>query len=155
MRRALVLPALAAALLLAGCAPTVSLRPAPHATSVGCAGVVVRMPKTIGTAALRPTDAQGTAAWGTPASVTLTCGVVPPVTTDCTTIDGVDWLTQQRTIDGADWRVFTSYGRDPSTQVLVNPNAVLTDTVLGALSEPVATATARTGARCLAPTDAP
>ncbi|MGT2426520.1 hypothetical protein [Amnibacterium kyonggiense] len=66
MRRALlVAAAVSTALLLTGCAPTISLRPAPEATSVGCAGVVVRLPGAIGGAARRDTDAQGTAAWGT------------------------------------------------------------------------------------------
>jgi hypothetical protein len=149
MRWALIGPAVAAALLLAGCTPTVSLKPAPGATSVGCAGVVVRMPDSLGTVARRTTDAQGTAAWGSPASVTLTCGVTPPVTTDCTTIDGVDWLTQSRPIGGATWLVYTTYGRSPSTQLVVNPAAVIPDTVLRTLSDPIAAATARTGVRCL------
>lgn len=150
MRRTLLLPlVIAVALLLAGCTPTVSLQPAPEATSVGCAGVIVRLPQTVGSAARRTTDAQGTAAWGTPASVTLRCGVATPVTTDCATIDGVDWLTQHRTIDGADWLVYTTYGRSPATQLLVDPAGVIADTVLTTLSDPVAAATKRTGARCL------
>lgn len=149
MRRAPLLPAvIAAALLLAGCTPTVSLDPAPEATSVGCAGVVVRLPDRVAGAARRTTDAQGTAAWGTPASVTLRCGVAVPVTTDCATIDGVDWLTQHRTIDGADWLVYTTYGRSPATQLLVDRDGVIADTVLTALSDPIAAATRTTGVRC-------
>lgn len=149
MRWAPLLPAvLTAALLLAGCTPTVSLNPAPEATSVGCAGVVVRLPDRVAGAARRTTDAQGTAAWGTPASVTLRCGVAVPVTTDCTTIDGVDWLTQYRSIDDRDWLVYTTYGRSPATQLLVDRDGVIADTVLTALSDPIAAATSSTGVRC-------
>jgi hypothetical protein len=150
MRRVLVDPVAAAALLLTACTPTVSLQPAPQATAVGCAGVVVRMPETIGSAARRTTDAQGTAAWGMPASVTLTCGVsTPVVATDCTTIDGVDWLLQERSIDGAQRQVFTTYGRNPTTQLVVDVSAVTADTVLQALSDPIGSATKKTDVKCL------
>jgi hypothetical protein len=154
MRRVLLLPVLAAGLLLAGCAPTVSLAPAPQATSVGCAGVVVRLPEAIGSATRRTTDAQGTAAWGVPASITLTCGVLTPAatTTDCTTIGGVDWLLQERTIDGASRQVLTTYGRSPGTQVVIDPAQVTADTVLNAVSDPVAAATRKTK-QCLSISD--
>jgi hypothetical protein len=151
MRRGALLALPVVALLLAGCAPTVSLHPAPAATSVGCAGIVVRLPDTIGSASRRSTDAQGTAAWGDPASVTLTCGVATPRVSsiDCTTIGGVDWLLQSRTIDGKDWYVVTTFGRDPGTQLLVNPATVSNDEVLNDLADPIAAATKRTGVECL------
>jgi outer membrane murein-binding lipoprotein Lpp len=153
MRRALALAVVAVgALLLAGCTPTVSMNPAPQATSARCAGVIVRLPDTVGSAARRATDAQATAAWGLPASVTLTCGVTSPAlaTAQCTTILGVDWLLEEQRIDGADRQVLTTYGRSPGTQVvLIDPTQVSADTALNALSEPIATATRRTGARCL------
>jgi hypothetical protein len=159
MRRVLpllLLPAVTACLLLAGCAPTVSLRPAPEATSVGCAGVVVRLPDAIGSAAKRTTDAQGTAAWGDPTSVTLTCGVRTPQVTSipCTTFGAVDWLTQARTIDGVDWRIYTTFGRSPGTQLLVNPKEAQTDAVLNDLADPIVAATKRTGVECLSHAEA-
>jgi hypothetical protein len=152
MRRGLLLVLPVVTLLLAGCAPTVALTAAPQASSTGCAGIVVRLPETIGSAAKRTTDAQGTAAWGDPASITLTCGVRTPAVSsiNCTTFGGVDWLTQARTIDGVDWRVFTTYGRSPGTQLLVNPQAVQSETVLTELSDPIAAATRTTGQKCLA-----
>ena len=155
MRRVLVLPAVAAALLLAGCTPTVSLQPAPEATSVGCAGVVVRMPASIGTDARRTTDAQGTAAWGVPASVTLTCGVSTPLvaTTHCATIDGVDWLLEEKKIGDVDRQVATTFGRTPTTQVVVDVPQASMDSTLNALSDPIAAATKRTGRKCLAISD--
>ena len=154
MRRGLLLAVVPVVLLLAGCAPTVSLQPAPQATSVGCAGVIVRLPDSIGGVARRTTDAQGTAAWGIPASVTLTCGVATPEVTsiNCTTFGAVDWLTQAKTIDGVDWRVYTTYGRSPGTQLLVNPTDIQTDEVLNDLSDPIAAATRKTG-HCLSESD--
>jgi hypothetical protein len=149
MRRRVLVP-VAAVLLLTGCAPTVSLEPAPHASSVGCAGIVVRLPDAIGSAAKRATDAQGTAAWGVPASITLRCGVDTPAisTTSCTTVAGVDWLLQDRKVDGATWREATTYGRDPGTQVLIGPGAEAPGTVLGDLADPIRAAT-RVTAQCL------
>jgi hypothetical protein len=151
MRRGALVVLPVVTLLLAGCAPTVALHPAPQATSVGCAGIVVRLPDTIGSAAKRTTNAQGTAAWGDPTSVTLTCGVVTPRATsvECTTIGGVDWLLQSRRIDGADWYVVTTFGRDPGTQLLVNPAAVSNDEVLNDLADPILAATKPTGVTCL------
>jgi hypothetical protein len=150
MRRAVLLPAVLLALPLTGCAPTVSLTPAPQATSVGCAGVIVRLPEDIDGAGRRSTDAQGTAAWGVPASVTLTCGVRTPVVTGtpCQTVGGVDWLLESKRIAGIDRRVLTTYGRTPGTQVVVDPAQVSADAALHALSEPIAAAT-RSTVRCL------
>jgi uncharacterized protein YceK len=150
MRRALAL--LPVVLLLAGCAPVVSMTPAPQATSARCAGVIVRLPEALGDQAARATDAQATAAWGLPASVTLTCGVANPAlsTATCLTIGGVDWLVDQEEIDGATRSVATTYGRDPATQVVVDAAAIGADTALEAVSEPIRTATRATGQRCLA-----
>lgn len=159
MRRALLAPVLAAGLLLAGCTPTVALTPAPQATSPRCASVVVGLPETIGGAARRETDAQGTAAWGTPAAVTLTCGVrVPEVSTDlCYPLDGVDWLSADvRGADGRTQRVLTVYGRTPATQlVLPADSTVSAHDALTALSEPIRDATRPNGRRCISVTDAP
>ncbi|MBW4041968.1 MAG: DUF3515 family protein [Acidobacteria bacterium] len=151
MRRAHLLLVAPAVLLLAGCAPTVSLHPAPQATTVGCAGVIVRLPDAIGSATRRTTDAQGTAAWGIPASITLTCGVATPTVTGtpCQTIGGVDWLLGEQRIDGVQRQVLTTYGRSPGTQIVLDPSGPTADTVLNALSDPVAAATRTTGARCL------
>jgi hypothetical protein len=156
MRRGALLVLPVVTLLLAGCAPTVAMNPAPAATSVGCAGVVVRLPATIGGAAKRTTNAQGTAAWGDPPSITLTCGVPTPAQTEipCITFGAVDWLTQARTIDGVDYRVYTTFGRSPGTQVLVDPKRMQTDAVLNELADPVAAATRTTGRKCLGETDA-
>lgn len=152
MRRGALLLLPAVTLLLAGCAPTVGLTPAAEASSVGCAGIVVRLPDTIDGAERRTTDAQGTAAWGNPPSVTLTCGVVTPdrTTIECYTFGAVDWLTQARTIDGMDWNVYTTYGRSPGTQLLVDPESIQPAEVLNDLSDPIAAATHKTGVKCLA-----
>ena len=155
MRRVLALPLIPLVVLLVGCAPTVGMTPAPQATSARCAGLIVRLPQTLGDAGRRATGAQATAAWGTPASVTLTCGVITPAVaaTRCTTIGGIDWLLDTRTIAGAERRVLTTYGRDPGTQIVVDPRTVDPATVLDALADPLAAATRPTGRRCLAVSD--
>lgn len=123
-----------AVLLLAGCSPTVTLQPADDAADPECAKVSVELSflDTVAELAPRETNAQATAAWGEPASVLLRCGVPsPPPTAEfpCVTVDGIDWL-----VDDSDDPsfVFTTYGRTPAVQVIVDSNgasgrAALTD----------------------------
>lgn len=119
-RRSLV--ALAAASLLvalAGCSPVVSLAPAAdQANDPECAAVTVRLPDAISTYDLRQTDAQATAAWGTPTVVLLYCGVPVPEASDlpCIEIEGVYWLREEVPAGLA----FTTYGRDPAVRVVVD-----------------------------------
>ncbi|HRW18248.1 MAG TPA: DUF3515 family protein [Dermatophilaceae bacterium] len=83
-------------------------------------------------------------AWGDPAIVAI-CGYPAPApsTSGCLTVDGVDWVLQQRS-DGVQ---ATTYGRSPAMDVLV-PTAYTTDQrVLPALSA-VARTLPETGHRC-------
>lgn len=104
---------------LAGCATAVALEPADDATNPGCAEVVVRLPDALGEQQLRETNAQGTGAWGDPATILLRCGVeVPgPTTQQCVEVGGIDWI-----VDDTDKPIFrfTTYGRTPATEVIVD-----------------------------------
>ena len=104
---------------LTACAPIVALDPAQDATNPDCATVSVRLPKSVAGEPRRETNAQATAAWGNPASILLHCGVtVPgPSTLVCVTLRGVDWLYDP---SGAPNYAFTTFGRDPATEVIVN-----------------------------------
>ncbi len=110
--------------LLAGCTPTVALQPTADATNPGCAEIIVRLPTSVASQAIRQTDAQATGAWGNPTSVILRCGVTPPgpSTQVCNNVAGIDWL---RDATKAPIYVFTTYGRTPATQVIVDSS--LTD----------------------------
>lgn len=122
-----VLPVVAAAALLlalSGCTQVVALSPADNAEDTRCADVVVHLPDTVGgrdsDLALRQTDAQGTGAWGTPTVAILRCGVPVPDPTStlrCYTADGIDWLLDE---SDAPNLVYTSYGREPAVEVIVN-----------------------------------
>ena len=118
-----LLAAVPVVLLLAGCAPTVALAPADDAASPLCAEVSVRLPEAIGELASRETNAQATGAWGEPTAVILRCGVPAPAPTaelPCVTVEGVDWLRD----DSDDPRfVFTTYGRVPAVEVIVDGDA--------------------------------
>ena len=120
-RRALPAVLLAAsALLLAGCAPTVSLEPAADSNSPGCAEISVRLPDTVADKDKRETDAQATGAWGDPAAVILRCGV-PPIgatTKPCVTVNGVDWVLM--TDPAAKTIVYQTFGRTPATEVIID-----------------------------------
>ncbi len=132
--KAVLLAAASAPLLLvlAGCAPVVALRPAADAINPQCAAVIVALPATVAVLPARQTDAQGTAAWGTPVGVVLHCGVpvpAPTATLPCITVRGVDWLRDDKDIANS---IFTTYGRDPAIEVVIDGNrasglATLTD----------------------------
>ena len=157
-RRGLVRTALAAlaallgGLVLAGCTQAVPFDAAPDASDVDCAAVVVRLPDTVAGLAERETNAQGTGAWGQPASVLLRCGVQPPgPTTDrCVSVDGIDWVIDES--DAPNYR-FTTYGRTPAVEVLVDNDVVSGSTAITDLASAVSAIPAEGG--CVALDDAP
>lgn len=144
------------ALALTGCSQPVPIDAADGASSPDCAALVVRLPDVLAKdtgeeQTERETNAQGTGAWGSPASVLLRCGVAsPPPTTDpCYTVNGVDWLMDES--DEPNYR-FTTYGRTPAVEVFVDSEAVSGTTVLTDLSAAVSAIPARSA--CTAADDA-
>jgi hypothetical protein len=136
-------------LLLAGCAPVVALDPAADAANPKCADVIVQLPETVAGLESRETNAQGTGAWGQPASVILRCGVpvpAPTATLPCITVEGVDWLRDDS--DDPNF-VFTTYGRDPAVEVIVDDRKASGLSTLSDLSSAVS-AIAAEGA-CVTP----
>jgi hypothetical protein len=109
--------------VLSGCAPTVNLDSAEAANTVECANMTVRLPEIIAGQERRKVNAQATAAWGDPVSVIVRCGVpLPePTTLPCFEVLGIDWLRDDR---DAPRFVFTTYGLDPATEVIVNSELV-------------------------------
>jgi hypothetical protein len=142
---------IAATVLLAGCAPAVSLHPAPpHANDPRCADLIVHLPDTLdsqnGVLVHRETDAQSTAAWGDPTSVILSCGVrVPgPSTLPCVQdTGGVYWLRQKK----ADVWTFTTFGRDPAAQLTISTK-LSPGVVLDQLGNRMAASLPKTGHVC-------
>ena len=118
MRTSLLLvPALV--LALAGCASAVALEPAADAVDPVCASVVVALPETVGGLDSRETNAQGTGAWGDPASVILRCGVPSPdpTSSECLLVDGIDWIRDDSNDPNF---AFTTYGRTPAVEVIID-----------------------------------
>ena len=119
-----------AAAVLSGCSPTVAFSAAGDATNPQCAKVIAYLElntPTVSTLGARITDSQGTAAWGTPASILLRCGVPVPDPTSrlpCVTVNGIDWL---RKADKHEVYVFTTYGRNPAVAVTVDSSNVKAD----------------------------
>lgn len=116
---------------MTGCSTTIPLDPPTDANNPHCAEIMVRLPKDLGGQERVWTDAQSTAAWGSPTSVILACGVTPPgpSTLKCVSLGGVDWLVDES--EQPNFRI-TSYGRTPAVQVFVDggsthvdPNAIL------------------------------
>lgn len=141
--------------MLSGCAAAVPVEPAPAATDVACARVLValRAVDTIGGLQRRETTGQSTAAWGEP-PLTLRCGVdpPPPTTQRCVEVAGIDWVVGEADgapdadEDAAAAIVMTTYGRVPALEVRL-PAAAPTgsDSVLQALAPAAAELPRRRG----------
>lgn len=124
MRYAALLPLVLLPALLAGCAPTVALEPADDAINPLCAEVSVRLPEAVAELPQRLTNAQATGAWGEPAAIILRCGVPSPAPTaalPCITVEGIDWLRDDKNDPSF---VFTTYGRTPAVEVIINGDEV-------------------------------
>ncbi|TFB48171.1 DUF3515 family protein [Cryobacterium tagatosivorans] len=128
-RAAAVLALLAATVALTGCVAIVPLEPAADAVNPACADLVVHLPAAVADLPERETNAQATGAWGDPAVVLLHCGVeVPgPTTLPCISINGVDWIEDDS--DAPLYR-YTTFGRDPATELVVDSEKVSGSTVL-------------------------
>ena len=126
----------AASLVLQGCAPTVNLEAAPEANDPSCANMTVRLPDTLAGEVRRSVNAQATGAWGEPVSVIVRCGVPVPAPSPlpCFDVDGIDWL---RDDSQAPSFIFTTYGLDPATEVIVDSERVSGTEVLFELSRAV------------------
>lgn len=128
-----------AVLVLSGCAPVVALEPAKYAASPDCAAVSVRLPQSIDDLAKRETNAQATAAWGQPSAVLLRCGLEPAVLSNdvCLETEDLDvsWLVDD---SQAPTYRFTSYGRTPAVEVIIDNTVVSGSTALGAVDRAVA-----------------
>ena len=95
--------------------------------------MMVALPDVIGEAKLRKTNSQATAAWGEPSQVILRCGVnVPGPTTDrCVSVNDIDWVIKE----GNPVWTLTTYGREPATEILMDPNVISSATVLADLAQ--------------------
>lgn len=151
LSKRLAVPAsLALVLSMSACAPSVEVSSAADSNNPACAPMMVALPDTLADAKRRTTSSQATAAWGDPSLVVLRCGVTPPgPTTDrCVTVNSVDWVAKQ---DGDTWTL-TTFGRNPAAQVVLDPNKILSSTVLAQLSSP-ASKLPKTGSACVGVND--
>jgi len=128
-RIALAALTVTSALTLAGCAGIVPMQPAADSNNPACAAVTVRLPATVADQKKRETNAQATGAWGEPASILLHCGVNSPgpSTLPCVEVNGVDWLEDDT--DKPLYR-YTTFGRTPAVEVVLDSNKVSGTTTL-------------------------
>lgn len=136
---------------LAGCSSTVAVDAAPNADDPRCAEVMVRLPDDLGDQHRRWTDAQSTAAWGDPPTVQFACGVPPlgPSELPCVTVDGVDWVVDD---SRAPLYRITTYGREPSVQLIVDYDEVSSSGPVSAVSRLITQRFDVTG-QCVAASD--
>ena len=123
---------MAGLLVLSGCASIANVQPADDAGNPLCAEMMVVLPPEISDQQKRQTNSQATAVWGDPAQLVLRCGVTPPPpsTDPCVSVNGVDWLAKE----GDEAWTLTTYGRDPATELVFDPNVIPSSTVLATLS---------------------
>jgi hypothetical protein len=128
----------------------VSVQSAPSANATACAAVQVRLPSVVNsTLAIRPTNAQSTAVWGSPAAVIYHCGVAVPAVSDlpCFTLGPVDWIRDAK----KSTTVYTTFGRTPAVQVVIDDTKA-TSQVLQDIQSAVETLP-KNSSRCLDPGD--
>ncbi|MEJ6507445.1 MAG: DUF3515 family protein [Microbacteriaceae bacterium] len=149
IRRTSAVPSLilAGMFILAACAPVVNLDPAASANDPECANMIVRLPEEVAGLSRRSVNAQSTAAWGDPVAIIIRCGLPkpPPSPLPCFSVRGVDWLRDD--VDGQSF-VFTTFGLDPATEVIVDANVASGTQALQELSPAVETQSPPV-ARCL------
>jgi hypothetical protein len=133
----LALLVVAALLLLSGChGSAVSMSLPPGAQAQACTTLGAALPHTVLGHARRTTKpaSPALAAWGDPAII-LRCGVAAPgPSTDCESVNGVDWVVTQLS-NGVE---FTTFGRTPSVEVLVPSRYAPEAFALTSMSTPVA-----------------
>ena len=139
---------------LAACSTTVAMEPAKQANDPGCAQVMARLPQTISGQARRWTDAQSTAAWGSPASILMTCGLETPgpSTLPCRDFEGVDWLVDESQAKDNRYTL-TTFGRNPAVQVYLDYESASSADVAQALGPLIRDYLPATGAVCTAVDD--
>lgn len=119
---------------------------AEGANDPACAEVMVLLPDALGDQERRWTDAQSTAAWGNPVTVSFSCGLDAVAASElaCEDAGGVDWL-----IDDSQAPIyrFISFGREPAVQVILNYEVVSSRTALDAIGR-AADQLPTTGAEC-------
>lgn len=98
----------------------VSVEPGPYAGNPKCADVIFRAPETVLSKQRDDVTGEGVAAWGD-GSVVLRCGVTPlrPTTNLCVTVNGVDWVLDEKRAQKDGVQFLTTYGRDPAVEVTV------------------------------------
>jgi uncharacterized protein YceK len=120
--------------LLSGCAQAVNLEAAEDSNNPNCADVSVRLPDALGENEIRYTNAQATAAWGSPAAILFRCGLEPVEvsTLPCVTAGTTDWLVDE---SKAPKYRFTSYATLPAVEVIVDSEVASGITALEGLSQ--------------------
>ncbi|MEG3628569.1 DUF3515 family protein [Streptomyces poriticola] len=91
---------------------------APHAGDPKCEKVVSRLPDGVPGASRDWALGDGVATWGGQSAV-LRCGVqeLPPNINLCVTVDGVDWVLDEKRLKDDGVSVMTTYGRSPAVEV--------------------------------------
>ncbi|MER7983511.1 DUF3515 family protein [Streptomyces sp. NPDC095817] len=121
-------------LILASVTGGYSVAAAPGGRSRECFSVVAELPGEVMGKGRQQTEGAGTAAWGD-GRIIFRCGVTPlnPTVNLCMTVDGVDWVLDEKKAKGNGPRTLTTYGRHPAIEITVNDSALSAGDVLADL----------------------
>lgn len=91
---------------------------APHAKDPKCSKAVDRSPEKVASESRDWVLGEGVASWGDGSTV-LRCGVdeLEPTVNLCLTVDGVDWVLDEKKLRETGVSTLTTYGRSPAVQV--------------------------------------
>jgi hypothetical protein len=91
---------------------------APGAENPKCSEVIDRSPDRVAAESRDWAIGRGVASWGDRTTV-LRCGVAEaaPTVDLCVTVDGVDWVLDEKQLHATGVSVLTTYGRTPAIQV--------------------------------------
>ncbi|MFE0633179.1 DUF3515 family protein [Streptomyces sp. NPDC058864] len=90
----------------------------PRAGSAECSDIVDRSPDTVDSESRDWVIGNGVASWGNSTTV-LRCGVneTGPTVDLCISVDGVDWVLDEKHLNATGVSILTAYGRSPEVQI--------------------------------------
>ncbi|MFI1935104.1 DUF3515 family protein [Streptomyces sp. NPDC020330] len=94
------------------------IHPAPEADNPRCTRITSLAPEQVSGKTRDWTIGKGVAAWGSGAAV-LRCGVdeLPPNINLCVSVDGIDWVLDEKTLEEKGVSILRTYGRSPAVEL--------------------------------------
>ncbi|MFT4147560.1 MAG: DUF3515 domain-containing protein [Micrococcaceae bacterium] len=115
---------------------TLAVEAAPDSNNPNCAKIMLAMPKKVSDFKQRETTSQGTTAYGDPSVLIVRCGLpaIQATSDPCVSVNDIDWISKQDTEKPDTW-IFTSYGKSPTVEVLLDNTKISSSDALVIFSD--------------------